>query len=450
MSISIRGLASGLDIDGILEKLMAIERRPIVNMAGQQQLYQQRIDGWRDVNTRLYNLRQACESLQKMDSFRPVVALSSNDSIATASAKNIADFATYELEVSLLAARHRIASHKVDDVDADLKLTGTLTINDQIIDIEADDSLFDIKAKLNQAGTGLRASIIDNHLVLESLATGSANAIHVTETEGTVMENLGFIDSEGSFLKELQAATDAEFTVNGLNIVRSSNTISDVVDGVTFNLTGLGTARIDVSEDFRAVVDKFEAFVNQFNSTYRFMLEKLGKEGLMQGDSALARIRDQVRGALMDTIGLGANDNIDQAAVLGFKFDWKSGILNFDKTKFMEALKEDPGKVQALWQGTEDKEGFTGIAHRLDAVLENALRDKDGIVSLRQNYYSDLIAGLDKRIEAVEARVEMVGERLVRQWTALEKALQELSSQGAWLSQQIQILNMSGPGMFNS
>ncbi len=450
MSMSIRGLASGLDIDGILEKLMAIERQPLVNMASQQQLYQQRIDGWRDVNSRLYNLRQAGEALQKMDSFQPIVAQTSNNSIVTASATNGADFAVYELDVSALATRHRIASHQVDDTDVDLNLTGTLNINNKDIDIQAGDSLRNIKDKLNQAAVGLQATIIDNRLVLESGATGSANAINVTETAGSLMESLGFIDSQGSFLKELQEAKDAEFTINGLEIVRSSNTVSDVVNGISFNLTGTGTARVDVKEDFQTVTDKFDAFVDQFNSTYQFMLEKLSKEGLMQGDSALARIRDQVRGALMDTVGLGANDNIDQAAVLGFKFDWKSGILSIDKGKFMEVLREDPAKVQALWQGTKEEEGFIGIAHRLDSVLENVLKDKDGVVSLRQNYYNDLIAGLDKRMQTLEARVEMVGERLVRQWTALERALQELSSQSAWLAQQTQVLNMAGPGMFNS
>ncbi len=475
MSISIRGLASGLDVDDIIDQLVEIERRPIYQMEAEKGIYQKRIESWQDVNTRLYNLRTAGNSLLEIPEFAPLHAASSDTSVATAMVTGDIDEGLFNLEVFELAQYHRVASSQVEDANEPLEQTGQILINGVEISIEEDHSLSEIRDMINSAtgpqlsyleiieeegvvgleaaalqenvslvlqegeenivqvtgdgedghiitvnytadstaedihsllqahegqgeeepaatdlasfrlgdgtlealdfsqdlidpgeetDTGVNASIIDNRLILQSATSGTEGIIEVEDPHG-IMEYLGLIDEEENYLHVLREAQDAHFRLDGQDIHRSSNTVDDLIDGITFELRGPGSTWIETDRNYEDIMEHVVGFVEQYNSTYQFLKEKMGEGELLQGDSALMRIQSGIRQMLMDTVGLGLNEGVDQAGVLGFSIDRETGLLDLDQGKFMATLREKPEQVQALFQGQEN---FLAVLEENDRV----------------------------------------------------------------------------------
>lgn len=474
MSISIRGLASGLDVDDIIDQLVEIERRPIYQMEAEKGIYQKRIETWQDVNTRLYNLRMAGNSLLEVPDFAPLNAVSSDTSVATAMVTGDIDEGLFNLEVFELAQYHRVASSQVEDVNESLAESGQILINGVEISVEENHSLSQIRDLINTASgpqlaylevieeegvvgleaaalqenvslvlqegeenivqvtgdgedghiitanytagstaediysllqahegqeeepaatdlasfrlgegtlaaldfsqdlidpgeetdTGVNASIIDNRLILESSISGTEGIIEVEDPHG-ILEYLGLIDEEENYLNVLREAQDAHFRLDGQDIHRSSNTVDDLIDGITFELRGPGSTWIETARNYEDIVEHVAGFVEQYNSTYQFLKDKMGEGELLQGDSALMRIQSGIRQMLMDTVGLGLNEGVDQAGVLGFSIDRETGLLDLDQGKFMATLREKPEQVQALFQGQEN---FLAVLEENDRV----------------------------------------------------------------------------------
>lgn len=446
--LSLDGLVSGFPTSDVIEQLMAIERRPIVNLQQQKSDLEVIKDTWRDINTRLANLESKLTTLKLSSTYDSNKTTSSNKDVATATATSDASLTSYELNVTQLAKAHRIASDNVQTItgnpDADstteLNLSGTVNINGKDVTIEITDSLTDIQDKINNTeDIGINASIINDTLVLEANETGVANEIQLVD-DNNVLLNLGLIDSGGS-IKNLQDAKDAELTINGISVTSDSNTIENVVNGVTFTLHDTGTATIDVSRDIDKTVTAIQAFVDQYNSVMSFISEKTDydpetkRAGTLQGDSTLMRIEMNLRRYIMDSVDTESDYN--QLAMIGISID-KDGVMSFDSSKLEEALVEAPVDIMKLFiADTDDGDSFDGVAIRLDNYLDMLLQTNTGLIPEKVDMYETMINDIDEQIESMEERLTLREEQLRNEFTAMEKALSEMQSQGNWLMMQI-------------
>lgn len=271
--------------------------------------------------------------------------------------------------------------------------------------------------------------------------TGTQNA-----QDSEIFEVQAF--NTNAFKNQLQAAADAQFTLNGLAMTRSSNTVTDAVDGVTFQLKGPGTATLAVNRDTAYTTDKIRAFVDQYNSTLSFISGKVQKEAILQGDSALVRLQTQLRSAFTDSVPVGAGNPYNQLALVGITVD-KTGVMTLDETKLKTALDTNAAGVEALFKSEVATDGFNGVAARAKRFIEPYIRSGTGIVPGRQKMFSDQVKGLTKDIESFEARLKLREAALVRQFTNLEKALSTFNNQGAWLASQIAQLGSFSAGTGN-
>src|SRR5690606_32067796 len=177
-------------------------------------------------------------------------------------------------------------------------------------------------------------------------------------------------NDKGEILNELQAAQDAVFTVEGrLTITRSSNTVDDLIEGVTLQLKGVGETTLEIRRDVDAAVDAVRRFVEQYNSTMSFIQDRMGENGVLKGDTLLMRIQMQLRADVMAPVvkynqlapvdadadgGLKYN----QLAAVGISVD-KSGTMSLDEARLREALGESPEEVARLFTAsTEDGDPF--------------------------------------------------------------------------------------------
>lgn len=437
----ISGIATGLDTETLVQQLMAIERRPLVLMQERKNLLQQQRDAWRDINTRLNNLRDRMAELSRTSLFEGRSAVSSAADVATASATRDAAEARYNIEVVQLAQSHRVASAKLEGA---IGYTGSarLAVGDRdpvVIEIDADDTVHTIAEKINEADVAVTARVIDGRLVIQADETGEA---HQLKFEGELWRELGITGDDGEILDtaQLQSAQDAVFKIEGLTIARSSNKIDDVIEGVTFTLQGEGETVIDIKRDEAAVLDAVRKFVEQYNSTMSFIQSRSSDGGVLQGDTLLMRIAFQLRSDITARVG-GAGLAYNQLAAVGISID-RHGTMTLNEAKLREALADDPEAVQKLFAATQDADGFDGVTARLESRFQAWLQAGDGLLAARQKMFGDRMKAIDDSIEQMERRLEIREQNLMRQFIALEEVMAAFQTQAMWLEGQINQLNL--------
>lgn len=442
----ISGIASGLDTETLIQQLMAIERRPLVLMQERKNTLQQQRDAWRDVNSRLNNLRERMAELSRTSLYERRAGTSSNADVATVTANRDAEEARYNIAVQQLAQTHRVASARLEGA---LGYTGRarIAVGEQQVDIQvsADDTVDTIAAKINEADIAVTARVIDGRLVIEAAETGADNAIQFTD--GQAWRRLGVLDAGGNIANVLQEAQDAEFLVEGLLVTRSSNTIDDLFEGVTLRLQAEGDTVVEVKRDEGAVVDAVRRFVEQYNSTMAFMSERSRDGGVLQGDTLLMRIQFQLRSDTTAAVA-GSDTAYNQLAAVGISVD-RDGIMTLNEARLREALAENPEEVARLFTASRaEGDEFDGVAARLESRFQGWLATGNGLLAERQKMFGDRMKALDDSMERMEMRLEIRERNLMRQFVALEEVLAGFQTQAMWLEGQIQQLNaMSAANM---
>lgn len=474
MSFRIDGLASGIDTEALIESMMAAERLPITNMQRKQQELETQKNAWRDINTRMRNLVDKFTAFKLESTYLGRVAKPSQEGILRASASPDAVEGIYQVNVERLAtASVRYNGTRVADVNEALG-AGTLKLEfgseTLEIGIDADWSLRDLVNHINSLNSlelpdgeetkplPVRASIVDNRLVLTSKETGESSQFDASITGTTLL-------AEGGFLEVAGSGQDALLEINGITgITSSSNTLKDVIQGVTLDLVAVGETTVTVSQDTQQVVDRLQEFVDQYNSTIDFINDKLKAQsamdpnstrGTLSGDATLMRLQSTLRSMVAGSSGGdGKYNSLASIGVGTAKFvpgaaDY-SGKLTLDKAKLEEALKEDPLAVkEILYKVSDVEEGdttvskTTGILHNLESYVRGFTRAGDGILTEKDKSYDSQIKDIKDQIEKMERRLEMRGERLQKQFVAMETALASMQSQGDWLAAQLsQLSNM--------
>src|SRR6056297_2265385 len=464
--LSLGGLATGMDTQSIIEQLVQLERQPIYR-------YQQEISeleatkgAWRDVNSRLDKLENLTTDLKLSATYNSRSASSSNKDAVTASASNDSLEANYDVTVKSTAKAQRIAGSQMSASDTPLnELTGfdsltaenTISINGTNITINDKDTLNDVSNKINEAEAGVKASIVDKHLVLETTETGLDNALDstkITDANG-LLEGLGVLNTDGTIANELQAASDAEIDINGITgITSSTNTFSNAVEGVTFNVNPEAevdsTATISVSKNTKKAVDAVQSFIDQYNSAMSFLDGKTNydadeeKGAILQGDNTAIRLQMRLRE--MVTSKIKDSGDYQTLNAVGIEID-RDGVMSLDSAEFEEALQNSPEEVANLFKAESDTEGYDGMAVRMDSYLDQLMQSNTGLIPRRLDFYDTRIDNLNDDIEGVERQVEMTRERYVQQFTAMEEAISEMQSQQSWMMSQLQSMGGSSSMM---
>lgn len=356
---SIGGMASGLDTSGIIEQLMQLERLPVKRLQSNQEELRTRDEAWGQVNTKLSTLRAAIDKINRPDRFTNLVqATSSNEDMVGVSARPGSGTGSLSFSVSQLAQAHQLRGEVVADADAALDGTsfsvtqGGTTVE---VDLTGGKSLNDVAQELNAAKAGFTASVVqtgsgEHRLVLAASATGEANALTV-DTDAT---------AGGLQLGELQAARDAVLTMGSgagaIEVTRSSNTIDDLVPGVSVTLkrvSAAGEAPVTVGseQDIDGAVEAVEEYTKALNGAME-LLAKLTKAdpeapGALSGDRTARQMLDQLRSAATRPTGL-PTDGIHAAYQVGISAD-RHGVVQLDETKLRAALEQDFGGVARLF-----------------------------------------------------------------------------------------------------
>ena len=269
--------------------------------------------------------------------------------------------------------------------------------------------------------------------------TGSQNQFTLSSTP-----DLGFSTNSNI----LSTAQNAVLSVNGIgSINRASNTVSDVVPGVSLGLIGTSSATITVAEDLSSLrnsIDNLVASVNDFNATLKKMEDPDNADieigGALSKDSSFVNLlRKKVKAALLDKESATASGGMTTLRDIGLAYKL-NGDIEINETLYSSAIASSLSDVKAMLTASNDKQSrydtaAKGLALESKVELLN-LTETDGLLVNREsNADSNLIKEQDA-LTALETRMAEAYKRYIKQFAAMESIVQRSKSTGDYLEGQ--------------
>jgi flagellar hook-associated protein 2 len=456
-SVTFGGLATGLPSD-MVDQLMQAEQGRLINYQQQKSSYKTRESALSTLESKLSTLESKAVALQDSDSFKPHTASSSDESKMTVTADSSALAAIHSVEITQLAT---FDTWILDDGDGAGGGTGLSSETDVTLNagstfqfdylgntydqddfgITAGDSLEQIAERINSydwptGEDGVSAGVMydgsNYRLTLTSNASGTADAL--SNLGGTLNFDDGASIDVGTEFYNSIAAQDADMTVDGLTgITSTSNTVSDVIPGVTLELLEANpgtTIYATISNDTSALQETAEEFVSAFNSVIDYINAEKNKG--LSSDSVVRSVIYQLRREVNTETNV--TGDYSSLAAIGITTDEYTGKLSLDSSDFSAAVSDDFDAVAEIFTNTgstgETDDDDAGLSYRIESYIEELTAFNTGSITVRQSGVSDRISRLDDRILSEQERLERVREQLTLKYSRLEQLVNSLNSQG--------------------
>lgn len=460
-SISFSGVGSGIDFSVIRDAIISSKSRPITLMQNKASEYTTRIDSLKQLNTALATLTTSIEALKNRDLGTGRSVSNGDATIVTATATSAASLAGYDIVVSRLASNLTQAS-KSFTATTDTVLNGVATTatfelrkggasTGTTVTIDSNNNtLAGMRDAINAANAGVTAAIVDvngdgtgQQLVLTSKETGLAGRVELVETTATgtaaAMNFRSINPPDGD-----QSTLNASFSVNGLTLSRSTNSIEDAIAGVTFTLKKAGSAAVTVTQS-TDIENKLRAFVNAYNAIQEVSASQYKKDaqnrptGILAGDSTLRNVTDQLRGAVGSEAAL--NGGVLRTLTEIGLTRGEDGKLTLDSAVFNERLRSQPDDVKALLFGkTDTDEGLFTSFHKVASGLSDSVT---GSVRTAITGYETSLKTLNTQITKRTEALGRLRNSLIKQFSVADAAIGQLNGQGSALSSVVKSLTKS-------
>jgi len=484
-AITSPGVGSGLDINGIITKLMAVEQQPVTVLNKQEATDQAKISAYGTLTSSVASLKSAVDALKDSSLFTKQSATTSDSTVLSATANSVAKAGTYSVSVVALASAQTLTSQvfsssssAVTTPGGQLKIEigtysgGNFTVGSATpvtVDIAAGSSLQSIRDLINSADAGVTAKVVSVDsagtqfkLSITSNTVGAAGSLRISalDTSGTALPTnntdlakLSYdptkVSGTGNEYTAAAPALDAHIQVDGVDLYRNSNVIGDAIAGVSFTASKIGTASLTVASDITSAQSAIQAFVKAYNDAVASG-RKLSNydpatktSALLTGDSAARNLLSQLS-SMMGFIGPATNSNMKRLSDIGLTLQ-KDGSLQINTIKLQTNLQYSLSSVASLFSSTDSSLTSKGIAvqmsSRLDAILSS------------QGLLANSVSGLQATIKSIGLRRTSLQNRLVqveanyrKQFTALDTLVASMQQTSQYLTQQLATMQKSTTG----
>lgn len=458
------GIGSGLDTATMLEQIKAGEQTRLKPYSLLKASYQGKVSAWGKISSALSALQGGVTSL-KENAFT-TLNVGTNKAF-TVKADKDASADTHSVHVEQLAKAHKLKTGEYADADLTLgdengEGTRTLTITNAAgkelsIELQDDEtSLKQIAQKINKEKGDFSASVqrVDDkyQLVVSSKTTGSDGkmtiAVEGDDKLSTVLNN---------DMSEVSAAEDAILTVDGTTFTRSSNNISDIITGITFELKavteGDDAEQLTLTQDNSAIKTNLKAFVEHYNTLLKqtsaaskyvqnnssglkdedVSLQN-SENGALMGDSTLRGMVSEIREAVNGIYGDSTSD-YSGLADIGIKIDATTGQMTLDENTLDQAIADSPDAVADMFLGRESEEGIASV---LGGIITEYVGDSsekiDGVIKEATKGLDEQGKLMQEQIDKTQKLIDSTVERYRTQFVALENTMSQLGSMSNQLS----------------
>ncbi|HCH6767062.1 TPA: flagellar filament capping protein FliD [Serratia marcescens] len=462
-TISSLGLGSGLDLNGLLDKLTKAEQQRLTPYTTKQSSYNAQLTGYGTLKGALEKFDNLSKEMAKEDFFKATTATEHDAFKITTNAKAVPG--NYVVEVKNLAQAQTLTTQaKVSDQGAKLGAEG---VTDRSLTITAgnppketkiplsDDqtSLVELRDAINGAKAGVTASIMrvgdnDYQLAVSSSTTGENNKISLqVDNDDQLGDILNYNATRGTStaMKQTVAPQDAELMVNGTAIKRSTNSISDALQGVTIDLKTktktdepqhlvISTNTAGTTDKIKEWVDSYNSLLDTFNALSKFTPVKTGEapnpsNGPLLGDNTLRGVQSSIKSALS-----AAQDNPELKGLgnLGISTNTKTGKLEIDSAKLKKAMDEKPDQVSNFFVGNGKD---TGMATEIHNEIQSYIKS-GGIIENSTKSINTNLDRLNSQITTVTASIQNTIDRYKQQFVQLDTMMSKMNGTSNYLAQQ--------------
>ena len=370
------GAGAGFDTKKIVEALVNAERAPTeARLKAKIEENEAKISGLGQAVSVLNVVQEAAQRLNDAKDFKTFALSNSQTNAFSASSTTAARAGSNNITVSQIAQEQRSVSNafasETDTFSTDpvtLSLTvGTGAATEISVGTA---SLQGTVSAINDANLGVTAEIVDTGVAGDRYRiqligeTGAEKAFSLTSSDDAI-----------SF-SSVQAASDAQLNVNGVDFTRSTNVIDDVLTGVSLSLNTVtdGVANLAISQDNNEARANIVDFVTIYNEAQR-QLKDLGNssvDGALAGDSIFRSLTSSLRSIVLGSSSSGTS-TISNLSDMGISVS-RSGELEVDDAKLDNALANNYADVVQMFSAnTDDQAASSDAVAALQATLANSL-----------------------------------------------------------------------------
>ena len=449
-TIASSGVGSGLDVAGLVQKLVTAEGAPKSARLDQQEAnVQGKLSALGTLKAALAKFQDTVTALKSLDKFQGRQTTLSTQDFLTATTDSTAVPGTYDVEVQQLASAQKLQSGTFAS-SAAVVGTGTLqiTAGGSIYQIDIGDTnntLAGIAKAINSsaAGSKVMATVISGateaRLTITARDTGLANAMTITQSGGDGgLVNLEYPPS-GTGMTPLNPALDARVLVDGVLATSATNSISGAITGVTLNVQETNeqdqTTTVTVDYNRTATRKSVGDFVTAYNAVVDAIKSVASynastkQGGPLFGDTGVLNIGDQLRRVLSSNVP-GVNQATDMLAEIGISAGL-DGKLSVNSAQLDAAFNTNFDGVGQLF--TADK---AGVAVKLGDLLTQYV-GANGLFDKRTETLNASIKDITDQRAALTDRLTALQARYTTQFNALDTLLAKLQSTSSYLTQQL-------------
>jgi len=451
-SFTIGGLSTGIDYNTLISKLIEAKSQPIKLLQNKKTSYNDKMTKYSSISSKLSSLKSAAEKLKTSSNFYAKAVSVSDSTVLESTVTSSAAVGNYSVTVTSLASEEQEVHSGVTALTTVINNSGSSKVfqytyagTQRSLTVADGTTLEDLRDLINEdtSNPGVTATIVNDgvgvtpyRLIIKGDETGAANSI--TVDAGTTLDGSGSTtDFRSATFTQKKAAADSDFTIDSLQIKRSTNAITDVISGVTINLKKDG---VDASSKITVTAnrDAIKAQINEFVTAYNGVVDLISSNstydsttkvsGALLGEGTARNIQNQLRTMISGTVS-GQPDDMNILAQLGITTNSKTGQLVVNTSTMDTKLSSDLDDVAALFTTAS-----TGIANQIYTYITNTTSTVDGSLTLRAKGLQALIKDVDDTVKNMQYRLDKEESDLVRKFTALESLVSGYNTIGSYLN----------------
>ena len=443
-SITFGGINSGLP-PNLVEQIVEAERMPIKNLEAKNEKTNVKLGLVNELDTKLRAIEGVLSTLASVKGFNDIKLESGDINIINGSAESGAPKGSWNVEVVSLAQKAATVTNGFPDRDKTQVGVGYMKFKtpdgDKEVYISGKNNTLDgVAAAINDANIGVKAAVINDRkdqdypfrLMISGEGTGGDNRIEYP--------TLYFLDGDQDlYFDKENEAKNGVIKVDGFEFEIGSNTVTDLIPGVTLDLKQSAPGRIvnlTVKEDRQVVGTKVNDFVNNMNEVLSFIQtqsavdQNTDTSKTLGGDQLIRMVQNRIV-RLIQNPQYGLDSSITRLSQLGIEIT-RSGVLKLNEERFNQVLAAQPDDVKKFFAGDGFKVGFIPSLRREISELTNTAF---GPIYNRKKSLEENIRRTDQSIANKEKALERREQQLRRQFSRLEETMGRLKQQGAAIGQ---------------
>ena len=430
------GAGAGFDTKKIVEALVNAERAPAeARIKSRIAESESKISGLGQAVSILNVVKDAALRLNDAKDFQTFAVSNSQTSAFSATSTTSARAGSNNITVSQIAQEQRSVSNgfasetaafTAESFTLSLSVGSTSATTTEITVTDA--SLQGTVSAINAANLGVTAEIVDTGVA------GDRYRIQlIGETGAEQAFSLASDDDSISF-SSVQAATDAQLNVNGIEFTRSTNVIDDVLTGVSLTVNTMtdGAANLNISQDNSQARANIVDFVAIYNEAQLQMkdLANSSIDGALAGDSIFRSLTSSLRNIVLGSSSSGSGD-ISNLSDMGISVA-RTGELVVDDTKLDDALAYSYSDVIQMFSANTDDQSTSssdvaGLAGDITKLITDAT-DSDSYLVTQQATLATGNSEREEQLTVLAERMERVEERYNRQFLAMQQIIDQMNS----------------------